>query len=56
MVPGGVFSGNHLDSVDDRQLGAILREATVFYRVAPRHKLRIVKVRILSGATEPCLS
>uniref|UniRef100_A0A6A7G0R4 Calcium-transporting ATPase n=2 Tax=Hirondellea gigas TaxID=1518452 RepID=A0A6A7G0R4_9CRUS len=43
LVPGGVFSGNHLDSVDDSQLSNILRDANVFYRVAPRHKLRIVK-------------
>ncbi|KAF2358893.1 P-type ATPase [Trinorchestia longiramus] len=49
VSPGGVFSGNHLDSVDDHQLAAIMREATVFYRVAPRHKLRIVKALQSSG-------
>ncbi|XP_071541009.1 calcium-transporting ATPase type 2C member 1 isoform X4 [Panulirus ornatus] len=41
--PGTVFSGDQVDSMDDRVLIGLVRDATVFYRVSPRHKLRIVK-------------
>ncbi|XP_068210237.1 calcium-transporting ATPase type 2C member 1 isoform X1 [Palaemon carinicauda] len=41
--PGTVFSGDQLDNMDDRVLINIVQESTVFYRVSPRHKLRIVK-------------
>ena len=43
--PGTVFSGDQVDGMDDRVLINVVEEATVFYRVSPRHKLRIVKVR-----------
>lgn len=41
--PGTVFSGEQLDNMDDRVLTGLVSDATVFYRVSPRHKLRIVK-------------
>ncbi|KAG0719190.1 Calcium-transporting ATPase type 2C member 1 [Chionoecetes opilio] len=41
--PGTVFSGDQLDAMDDRVLVRLVQDATVFYRVSPRHKLRIVK-------------
>lgn len=39
-----MFSGDQLDAIDDRLLVRLVQDATVFYRVSPRHKLRIVKV------------
>ena len=47
MRPGTVFSGDQLDAIDDRLLVRLVQDATVFYRVSPRHKLRIVKVCII---------
>ncbi|XP_037802204.1 calcium-transporting ATPase type 2C member 1-like isoform X3 [Penaeus monodon] len=41
--PGTVYSGDQVDSMDERVLLGIIQDATVFYRVSPRHKLRIVK-------------
>ncbi|XP_042226858.1 calcium-transporting ATPase type 2C member 1-like isoform X2 [Homarus americanus] len=41
--PGTVFSGDQLDSMDERMLLGLVQDATVFYRVSPRHKVRIVK-------------
>ena len=40
---GGVVEGRELDRMDDDQLARRLREASVFARVAPEHKLRIVR-------------
>ena len=39
---GGVVSGPQIDAVDDRGLARLLRESTVFARVSPQHKVRIV--------------
>lgn len=44
---GTVFSGEQLDGMDERLLVRLVQEATVFYRVSPRHKLRIVKVGVV---------
>ncbi|XP_045617379.2 calcium-transporting ATPase type 2C member 1 isoform X1 [Procambarus clarkii] len=41
--PGTVFSGDQMDNMDDRVLLGLVQDATVFYRVSPRHKLRIIK-------------
>ncbi|XP_063888439.1 calcium-transporting ATPase type 2C member 1-like isoform X2 [Scylla paramamosain] len=43
LRPGTVFSGDQLDAIDDRLLVRLVQDASVFYRVSPRHKLRIVK-------------
>ncbi|KAK4291732.1 hypothetical protein Pmani_035458 [Petrolisthes manimaculis] len=40
---GTVFSGEQVDGMDERLLTRLVQEATVFFRVSPRHKLRIVK-------------
>ncbi|MDT0575961.1 cation-translocating P-type ATPase [Croceicoccus sp. F390] len=37
-----VLTGTELDAMDDAALGAALREVSVFARVAPVHKMRIV--------------
>lgn len=41
-----MYSGDQVDSMDERVLLGIIQDATVFYRVSPRHKLRIVKVSL----------
>ncbi|KAL7636831.1 UNVERIFIED_CONTAM: hypothetical protein RMT77_012589 [Armadillidium vulgare] len=43
VTPGCVLSGDQIDSMDDTFFFNIVKDATVFYRVSPRHKLRIVK-------------
>ncbi|GAB1692006.1 HAD-IC family P-type ATPase [Krasilnikovia sp. M28-CT-15] len=42
-IPGEVVRGSDLEDMDDRQLAARVREIGVFARVAPEHKLRIVR-------------
>ncbi|CAL4234119.1 unnamed protein product, partial [Meganyctiphanes norvegica] len=43
VTPGTVLSGEQIDTMDDRVFLGVVHEASVFYRVSPRHKLRIVK-------------
>ncbi|MCA9151647.1 MAG: cation-translocating P-type ATPase, partial [Planctomycetales bacterium] len=38
-----VLTGQDLEQIDDAQLKEIVRHASVFARVAPKHKLRLVK-------------
>ncbi len=38
-----VYTGQELDGMDDVQLARAVRNASVFARVSPRHKLRIVR-------------
>lgn len=38
-----VLSGEQLDAMGDLELDATVPRTTVFYRVAPKHKLAIVK-------------
>ncbi|XP_076036714.1 secretory pathway calcium atpase isoform X2 [Oratosquilla oratoria] len=47
--PGAMFSGDQLDAMDDRLLINLVRDAVIFYRVSPKHKLRIVKALQDSG-------
>jgi Ca2+-transporting ATPase len=42
-ITGGVVQGAELETMDDRQLAAEVRSIGVFARVAPEHKLRIVR-------------
>lgn len=41
---GSCLSGPEMDKLDERNLQKIIPEVNVFYRVAPKHKLLIVKV------------
>lgn len=43
---GCVMSGQELDKMDDPMLDKVVPQITVFYRVAPKHKLKIVKVGV----------
>jgi Ca2+-transporting ATPase len=42
-ITGGVVRGTDLEAMDDRELAARVQEIGVFARVAPEHKLRIVR-------------
>ncbi|GAB1640638.1 cation-translocating P-type ATPase [Krasilnikovia sp. MM14-A1259] len=42
-ITGHVVRGTDLEAMDDRELAARVREIGVFARVAPEHKLRIVR-------------
>lgn len=41
-----VVSGEQLDMMSDAELQSVINSISVFYRVSPGHKLRIVKVRL----------
>ncbi|MCP9758797.1 HAD family hydrolase [Aquitalea sp. S1-19] len=41
---GDALEGRALDALDDQALGEVVEKSAVFARVAPEHKLRIVKV------------
>ncbi|MCI6639188.1 MAG: cation-translocating P-type ATPase [Pygmaiobacter massiliensis] len=44
LQPGGqVYTGSQLEQMTDAQLAALCMQASVFARVSPTHKLRIVK-------------
>ena len=40
---GCSVSGNEVDRMTDADLESVVRSASVYYRVTPRHKVRIVK-------------
>ena len=44
-----VVTGADLDAADDAQLGKLIAEATVFARVSPEHKARIVRAERQTG-------
>ena len=46
---GGALTGTDLDALDDTELGAAIARTTVFARVSPEHKARIVRAQRLSG-------
>ena len=46
---GGALSGADIDRLDDKQLAAIIPTTTVFARVSPEHKARIVRIQRLTG-------
>lgn len=41
--PTNCLSGEHLDSMDMHELERVISQVSVFYRAAPKHKLKIVK-------------
>ncbi|MHB8432539.1 MAG: magnesium-translocating P-type ATPase [Candidatus Tyrphobacter sp.] len=45
----GVLIGSGLDALDDGQLAATLRETTIYARVTPEQKSRIIRVARVSG-------
>ncbi len=48
---GRAVLGSELDSLDDRQIGELVAEASVFARVSPQHKLAIVEALKRAGHT-----
>jgi Mg2+-importing ATPase len=46
---GGALTGTDLDALDDAQLAAAITNTTVFARVSPEHKARIVHAQRRSG-------
>jgi P-type Mg2+ transporter len=49
LVAGGALTGADLDAFDDSQLAAAIEATTVFARVSPEHKARIVRTQRRSG-------
>ncbi len=46
---GGALTGADLDRLDDKQLAEAIPKTTVFARVSPEHKARIVRTQRLTG-------
>ncbi len=46
---GGVLTGHDLDSMDDESLRRAVRDADVFARASPKHKLRLVQALQANG-------
>jgi Ca2+-transporting ATPase len=44
-----VFTGQEIDSIDDEKLSKIIKDITIFARVRPEHKLRIVRILKQNG-------
>jgi P-type Mg2+ transporter len=51
LTSGGTLIGTQLDHFDDAQLAAALPQTTIFARVTPEQKSRIIKAQRASGAT-----
>jgi len=49
LVEGGALTGADLDTLDDSQLAAAIAHTTVFARVSPEDKARIVRAQRRSG-------
>ena len=49
LVDGNALTGADLDALDDSHLAAVIDATTVFARVSPEHKARIVRVQRRSG-------
>ncbi|MBA3941396.1 MAG: ATPase [Sphingopyxis sp.] len=49
IVEGDVVTGDRLASMDDAELGALIRRATIFARIMPEQKLRIVAALKAAG-------
>lgn len=49
LITGGALTGTDLDALDDAQLAAAITTTTVFARVSPEHKARIVGAQRHSG-------
>lgn len=51
LIPGKVVLGNHVDALDDGQLGTLVDGATVFAQLSPTHKARVVAALRTRGHT-----
>jgi P-type Mg2+ transporter len=49
MEQGSTLTGTQVDALDDRALAAVLEETTIFARVSPEQKARIVRVQRGAG-------
>ncbi|MGW3357538.1 magnesium-translocating P-type ATPase [Streptomyces bungoensis] len=49
LTGAGVLTGTDLDAMDDERLTAAIRDTTVFARVSPEHKARIVRMQRRTG-------
>jgi P-type Mg2+ transporter len=49
LPAGAVLTGTDIDGLDDTQLAAAITTTTVFARVSPQHKARIVRIQRLTG-------
>ncbi len=49
LEAGAALTGTELDALEDDQLARMIDQTTVFARVSPEHKARIVRVQRLSG-------
>ncbi|MFC9930829.1 magnesium-translocating P-type ATPase [Streptomyces sp. NPDC127190] len=49
LTDATVLTGNDLDAMDDERLTAAIRDTTVFARVSPEHKARIVRIQRKTG-------
>jgi P-type Mg2+ transporter len=49
LAVGGALTGAQLDALDDAQLASAIPATTVFARVSPEHKARIVRAQRRSG-------
>ncbi|KAG1714071.1 Calcium-transporting ATPase type 2C member 1 [Nymphon striatum] len=49
-VGNHALSGEELDNIGNQELGQIINQVAVFYRIGPKHKLRIVKALQRNGA------
>src|SRR6266542_1684291 len=50
LPAGAVLTGTDIDALDDTRLAAAIPTTTVFARVSPEHKARIVRLHRLTGA------
>jgi Mg2+-importing ATPase len=51
MAVGEIVLGDHIDAADDRTLRALVEDATVFARLTPPHKTRVVAALHQAGHT-----
>lgn len=49
VIQSKLMSGNEIDLVTDHELEIVINKISVFYRVSPKHKLRIVKALQKNG-------
>jgi Mg2+-importing ATPase len=49
LAVGGTLTGSQLDALDEAALAAAIPATTVFARVSPEHKARIVRAQRISG-------
>ena len=49
MLSGGTLTGAEVDAMSDAELGAAAREASIFARVSPEQKARIIRLLRQSG-------